>query len=85
MGAPKHGGSKGRHHETAFYTLTHEFEPDAGGTCMTLRVQVHDAPLYGRMIDHFEGGSADRMVQNRLHAPANDRKKWRCLVPGRRI
>lgn len=60
------GGTKGHHHETALYTLTHEFESDAGGTRMTLRVQINDAPLYERIIDRFEGKSTDRMVQNRL-------------------
>jgi hypothetical protein len=53
-------------HETALYTLIHEFEPDTGGTRMTLKVQVHDAPLYERMIDRLEGKGPERMVHNRL-------------------
>ena len=53
-------------HETALYSLIHEFEPDGDGTRMTLRVQVHDAPLYERMIDRMEGKGPDRMVRNRL-------------------
>lgn len=53
-------------HETALYTLIHEFEPDRGGTRMTLKVQVHDAPLYERMIDRLEGKGPERLVRNRL-------------------
>ena len=53
-------------HETALYTLTHDFEPEAAGTRMTLKVQVHDAPLYERMIDRLEGKGPERMVRNRL-------------------
>ena len=64
------GGSKGVHHETALYTLTHEFDPEDGGTRMTLRVQSHDAPLYERMIDRFEGKGVVRMVRNRLERVA---------------
>ena len=60
------GGSKGIHRDTAPYTLTHEFEPDEGGTRMTLRVQVHDPPLSERIIDKFEGKGPDRLVHNRL-------------------
>lgn len=60
------GGPKGVHHETALYTLNHEFESEDGGTRMTLRVQVHDAPLYERMIDRLEGKGPDRLVHNRL-------------------
>ena len=60
------GGSKGLHSDTARYTLTHECEPEAGGTRMTLRVQVHDPPLHERVIDRFEGKGPDRMVHNRL-------------------
>jgi hypothetical protein len=33
---------------------------------MTLKVQVHDAPLYERMIDRLEGKGAEKMVHNRL-------------------
>lgn len=54
------------HHETALYSLIHEFEPEGDGTRMTLRVQVHDAPLYERMIDRLEGKGTDRMVHKRL-------------------
>jgi hypothetical protein len=39
---------------------------EAAGTRMTLRVQVHDAPLYERVIDRLEGKGPDRMVRNRL-------------------
>lgn len=53
-------------HETALYSLIHEFEPDAGGTRMTLKVLVHDPPLYERMIDRLEGKAADKLVHNRL-------------------
>ena len=60
------GGAKGIHHDTALYTLTHEFEPDGDGTRMTLRVQVHDAPRLERMIDSLEGKSAERLVRGRL-------------------
>jgi uncharacterized protein YndB with AHSA1/START domain len=60
------GGSKGLHSDTAPYTLTHEFEAEAGGTRMTLRVQVHDPPLHERLIDRLEGKGPDRMVHNRL-------------------
>lgn len=60
------GGPKGVHHETALYTLTHEFESEDGGTRMTLRAQVHDAPLYERMIGRLEGKGSDRMAHNRL-------------------
>lgn len=59
--------SRGKfHHDTARYTLTHEFEPDADGTRMTLRVQVHDRPLSERMIDRLEGKGPERLVHNRL-------------------
>jgi uncharacterized protein YndB with AHSA1/START domain len=54
------------HHETARYSLIHEFEPEGHGTVMTLRVQVHDAPLYERMIDRLEGKGPEKMVHNRL-------------------
>jgi uncharacterized protein YndB with AHSA1/START domain len=54
------------HHETALYSLIHEFAPEGHGTVMTLRVQVHDAPLYERMIDRLEGKGAEKMVHNRL-------------------
>jgi uncharacterized protein YndB with AHSA1/START domain len=57
-------------HETALYTLTHEFEPEAAGTRMTLKVQVHDAPLSERMIDRLEGKGPERMVRNRLERVA---------------
>ncbi len=60
------GGSRGLRSDTAAYTLTHEFAPEAGGTRMTLRVQVHDPPLHERMIDRLEGKGPDRMVRNRL-------------------
>lgn len=60
------GGPRGIHHETALYTLTHEFEPDADGTRMTLRVQVHDAPLYERLIGRFEVKSTHQLVRDRL-------------------
>jgi len=53
-------------HETALYTLTHIFEPEATGTRMTLKVQVHDAPLFERMVDRLEGKGPERMVRNRL-------------------
>ncbi len=53
-------------HETALYSLVHEFEPEAGGTRMSLKVLVHDAPLYERMIDRLEGKGPDKMVHNRL-------------------
>jgi uncharacterized protein YndB with AHSA1/START domain len=53
-------------HETALYSLIHEFEPEGDGTRMTLTVQVHDAPLYERMIDRLEGKGPDKMVHNRL-------------------
>ena len=46
--------------------VTHEFEPHDGGPRMTLRVQVHDPPLYERMIDRLEGKGPDRLVHNRL-------------------
>lgn len=54
------------HRVTALYSLIHEFEPEGDGTRMTLRVQVHDEPLFERMMDHLEGKSADKMVHNRL-------------------
>lgn len=54
------------HHDTALYSLIHEFAPEGHGTQMTLKVQVHDAPLYERMIDRLEGKGPDKMVQNRL-------------------
>jgi uncharacterized protein YndB with AHSA1/START domain len=54
------------HHQTALYSLIHEFAPEGHGTVMTLRVQVHDAPLYERMIDRLEGKGAEKMVHNRL-------------------
>jgi carbon monoxide dehydrogenase subunit G len=54
------------HHETALYSLIHEFEPEGSGTRMTLKVQVHDAPLYERMIDRLEGKGPDKMVHKRL-------------------
>lgn len=53
-------------HETALYTLIHDFEPEAGGTRMTLQVQVHDAPLYERLIDRLEAKGPERIVHNRL-------------------
>lgn len=59
-------GVSGIHHETALYSLTHDFAPEAGGTRMTLRVQVHDAPRYERMIDRLEGKGPDRLVRSRL-------------------
>ncbi len=62
---------KGIHHDTAVYTLTHEFEPEAEGTRMTLRVQVHDRPLYERLIDRFEGKGPERLVHNRLQRVAD--------------
>jgi uncharacterized protein YndB with AHSA1/START domain len=52
--------------KTALYTLTHDFEPEAAGTRMTLKVQVHDAPLHERMIDRLEGKGPERMASNRL-------------------
>ena len=52
-------------HETALYTLIHDFEPEAGGTRMSLKVQVHDAPLFERMIDRLSK-SPERLVHNRL-------------------
>jgi uncharacterized protein YndB with AHSA1/START domain len=59
--------SRGKyHHDTALYRLTHEFERDADGTRMTLRVQVHDRPLSERMIDRLEGKGPERLVRNRL-------------------
>lgn len=60
------GTAKGVHSQTALYSLTHEFEPEADGTRLTLRVQVHDPPLVERMIDRLEGKSPERMVRNRL-------------------
>lgn len=54
------------HRETALYSLIHEFEAEDGGTRMTLRVQVHDAPLLERMIDRLEGKGPDEMIHNRL-------------------
>lgn len=57
-------------HDTALYSLVHDFEPDGDGTRMTLTVQVHDAPLYERMIDRLEGKGPDRMVQARLQRVA---------------
>jgi uncharacterized protein YndB with AHSA1/START domain len=54
------------HHETALYSLIHEFAPEGHGTRMTLKVQVHDAPLYERMIDRMEAKGSERMVRNRL-------------------
>lgn len=59
------------HHETALYTLAHEFEPDAEGTRMTLRVVAHDPPLYERLIDKLEGKGPDRLVHNRLQRIAD--------------
>ncbi|MDO8152634.1 SRPBCC family protein [Isoptericola sp. b408] len=53
-------------HETALYTLSHVFEPERGGTRMTLTVMVHDPPLYERLIDRFEGRGPDRLVHDRL-------------------
>jgi uncharacterized protein YndB with AHSA1/START domain len=58
------------HHETALYSLIHGFEPEGDGTRMTLKVQVHDAPLYERMIDRLEGKGPDKMLHNRLQRVA---------------
>jgi uncharacterized protein YndB with AHSA1/START domain len=54
------------HLETALYSLIHEFEPEGTGTVMTLKVEVHDARLYERMIDRLEGKGAEKLVHNRL-------------------
>lgn len=59
------GGPRGVHHETALYMLAHEFAPDGDGTRMTLRVQVHDAPLYERLVGHFEVKSTHQLVRDR--------------------
>lgn len=64
-------GLKQLHTETALYTLAHEFEPDGEGTRMTLRVVVHDPPLYERLIGKLEVKSADRLVHNRLRRIAD--------------
>jgi uncharacterized protein YndB with AHSA1/START domain len=58
------------HHETALYSLIHEFEPEDDGTRMTLTVQIHDAPLFERMIDRLESKGPEKMVQNRLQRVA---------------
>lgn len=58
------------HHETALYSLIHEFEPEGDGSRMTLKVQVHDAPLYERMIDRLESKGPEKMVHNRLQRVA---------------
>lgn len=60
------GETKRVHRDTARYTLTHEFEPEASGTRMTLRVQVHDVHVSERLIDRLEGKSAERLVHHRL-------------------
>jgi uncharacterized protein YndB with AHSA1/START domain len=53
-------------HDTALYSLIHEFVPEGDGTRMTLEVQVHDARLFERTVDRLEGKRAEKMVHNRL-------------------
>ena len=64
-------GLKQARTKTALYTLAHGFEPDGDGTRMTLRVVVHDPPLYERLIDKLEGKAPDRLVHNRLRRIAD--------------
>ncbi len=56
----------GAGHVTAPYSLIHVFEREGDGTQMTLKVQVHDQPLFERMMDRLEGRSPERMVHSRL-------------------